>query len=259
MPQHSRAFDVANTILELCGQLPIAKVEDYNDRSATDKYQRQVVLFLDLIQRKIAVMFGKRDMWRRFQFQTSPNQKEYALPGQIAEGFKPNAFFDVTINSPTAGPLILKSYDWWRETYPMPDATPKGRPEYLILMPSDANSEATLMVWPLADAVYTIEGQSKYYPGKILSGSDPIALPEMYEHALVLTVCRYFETRLNEGREMDFAGIADESLAEILVDANGPAELMIEQQDFGFTIGCARYSDSTRDYNPATDTVGPYP
>lgn len=260
MPNRT-VLEIANDCLQACGCAPIASAAIYPN--VTDKYQKQLTIMLRLVQHKMALRFNKHFNVRKFQFNTVPPDANnnptqwYVLPNATIEGFKANTFFNITINGTYTTRVTMRTYEWWRQTWPDPTAEPLGPPIHIIPMDDDGSGECRVMLWPWADAVYTVEGQCRVVCPQILDGNSRTIFPAHYDHVLVLKGMEMLETRLNEGREQSIGAIADEAISEVMQDASGSYE-----ENEPIDIGCRLYGyysrDSVRDYNPATDTVPPY-
>jgi hypothetical protein len=249
---NSTARSIANIVLESLGQRPIGSDADYIDLSKLSKVQRQCVIFLDLMHRMLGVEFNKRFMWREFTIETTAVATEYTVNSVIVEGFKANSFFNVTNNGIYNGNIAVRSYEQWREAYPNPELTQRQHPLFLVPLPDDGTGNTKVMLWPYADAVYTIKGQSRLLISPITAGSQLISIPPHYEHVLIFKACEVLETRLNEGREQDFKPYIEEAIQTILRDSTGAYE-EVEQIDLGVSLYSRGRRDQNRRFNPLTD------
>jgi len=255
---YSTARACVNMALELAGVQPIASDADYINPARTDKYQRQAVLWFDIIQRKLAITMNKRFNIRKFTFSTTAGQESYTLPTAMVEGFKANSFVNITASGHYNGSLGVMTYEQWRTSYPRPDLAATGPPQYIVPLPDDGSGNTKVMVWPYADRVYTIEGLCRVVAMPVTSGSSFVIFPQCYEHALILKLKEMIEGGMNEGRQINAMVLADEAVAEVMRDASGAYE-EVDPIDFGVRLYSGRGGNSTRDYDPDSDVPGAYP
>lgn len=266
---YSSLRDIANLSLEFNGLKAISTDEAYANASLLDKYQRQTVIIVNMVQNQMALELNKRAFQRKFTIQTvaydttktmAQNKTEYDVPGVIIEGLIANSFYNVTVGDNAVGnrPISLMTREAWRDAYPRPDLQPPGFPEVVIPVEDRGDGITRLMVWPWANAVYTIEGIARIVAPRITSGNQRALIPYWYEHAMVVQVAQLLETRLNEGREQSIMNFVNRIVETVLRDARG-ADEEIDPVDLGFRLYPGGNRDSARDYNPATDVVPPYP
>lgn len=262
---HSTARDTANLILEGVGLDPILSDDAYVDRTQLDKYQRITVIALDMSQRNLGIELNKRFLIRPFTFSTIapvagvPHSDPYTLAGTSIEGFKANSFFNVTTAGANNWPLRVATYEQWRVANPNPDLYGAAPPAWIIPVPDDGSDTTQIIVWPYADAVYTIEGQCRIVVAPIQAGTDQIIFPKKYEHVLIAEVQAALEGKMNEGRDASAGAIAARVTAILLRDASGAYEEK-EPIDLGFDLwdGYAFGNRYEHNYNPATDVCPPY-
>lgn len=250
---YSTAREVVNLALEACGVLPVSTDAQYSATGPTgpNKYQRQAIIGLDLLQRQFAVTFTRRIFWRKFQFQTTDynvtGQTEYEIPNVIVEGFRANSFFNVTATGQGVGGLDVKTYQYWRDNLcPQSSIVSRGAPSFVVPLPDAGDGKAKILLWPYPDMAYTIEGQSRLIVPPITSGAQYVSFPKHYEHMLVFRLVEWIESKMNEGREMSAQRWSQQSIDEVMRDAMGADE---EQDviDMGVTLDGPTY-DFYRDY-----------
>src|SRR5579883_1685687 len=174
---YSTALKVANQALELSGLYPIPDVPTYINNAAggLDKYQRQVTLILDLVQRRLGLIMNKRFLTRPFTIKTTAypttGQTAYPVPNGVSvEGFKANNFFNVTLTGIFNSRMHVLTHQRWREENPRPDLTAPGIPLFIVPLPDDGSGVPQVMFWPYPSDVYTIEGKSRIIVQPITSG-----------------------------------------------------------------------------------------
>ncbi|MBX9771930.1 MAG: hypothetical protein K2X29_11190 [Candidatus Obscuribacterales bacterium] len=230
---------------------------DGNLTTKLDKYQQQTVTTYDIFHSAFAMTMNKPFMYRRFQFNTQIGVAKYKLDSLIFEGLRANSFFNVTVGG-GGNRISVLPYEKYNEMYADPNTVPTGRPFYLFPFPADGSDECEIILSPLPDQVYVIEGQSRFLVEPLKEGSDPCAFPFQYEHMLLMKIVEFMEGRLNEGREVSIHQFAEQFIGEVLRDACGAVE-EVDAFDPGLRLYGGGYCDSARDYNPLTDAAGPYP
>ncbi len=255
------------------GLTPIPNIATFNNGIPTasgysgvglDKYQQQVISWLDIVQRVAGLTFNKRAMWRRFQFTTANNGanatmiSDYVLNNVTIEGFRANSFWNVTYGAGPGNAITVIPYENFMRMYARPDIVPIGAPMWLAPLPDDGSGTVVVRLNPIPDQTYVIEGQCRVIVKPIATGNDETIFPLPYEHGLITKTVEIIENRLDEGRGPTFTVYAHEFMQEIMRDAAG-AEEETDQWDPGFALWNRWRSESARDFNPATDTAPPYP
>lgn len=278
MQQNSTARAIVNKTLLAMGYISIATDAAYatgivdqfgNLPGGLDKYQQQAVIYLDIFQQALSLVFNKPKFFRKFNFSTvAPTvanplgTQDYTLRQATIEGFKPNSFFNVTTGAGLGNKIRVVPYDQYNQAYARPDLVPIGAPVWLVPLPEsiDGPSDSCkVRLVPTPDQVYTIEGQTKIIVPPIMAGSDRVVFPYQYEQALIMKLKEIMETGTNEGRDASARSYAEQFWAEVFRDSNG-ADEEVDMIDTGIRLWTTRgRGDSARDYNPVTDTVVPYP
>lgn len=260
---YSTCRQLLNKVLLSMGCVPIGLDSDFSNLTRTDNYQRQGIIFLEIIQRRVSLVLNSRFMQRRFVITTNGVDTEYQ-PDAVTqkfpvEGFKQNSFFNVTANGPANGPISVIPYTKWREAYPRPDAVGRGFPQFLVPLPADGTDQVKVILFPYPSGPFLIEGIGRIDAPDITDGAQEVIFPKRYEHILIYKLKIYLEQSVNEGRQLDWALEADEIMKEIERDAIGAVE-EVEQLDLGIRLWSNRgVGNSARDYNSLTDTVNQYP
>jgi hypothetical protein len=209
----------------------------------------------------MAAIMNKRFMWRDFQFITSgpiPLVPTYKIPNIIVEGFRANSIFNVTFGAGPGNRIEVITKQQYMEMYARPDIVPIGTPLWLVPETDDGSGKITVRLVPTPDQAYTIQGTTRLLVQPLTAGTDQIVFPYYYEHPLVLKTMQVLEGAVDEGRETSMQVLAEQFLGEVLRDSTG-ADEETAQIDFGFSLWSRWRSEGNRDYNPATDTVPPYP
>ncbi|HIA55386.1 MAG TPA: hypothetical protein EYN91_25435 [Candidatus Melainabacteria bacterium] len=259
---YSTARELANKVLLSMGMKDMLSDSDFANTTATDQYQRQAIIFLEMVQKRFALNCNSsRFMQRKFTFTTNavdtqyePDPTDQLFP---IEGFKPNSFFNVTASGANNQRLHVATWSQWREAYPRPDDMARGFPSWLIPVPEDGTDKVKVLLFPYPNGVYTIEGQGRLEAPDLTSGAQKLLFPKKYEHLLFTYLKIFLEQSVNEGRHADWGPMAEQIFQEVIRDALGAAE-ETEQIDIGIQLWSRHSDDSRRDYNPATDTVPPF-
>lgn len=266
MPPNSTARVIVNKTLLSLGYMSIATdelyakgiVDEFGDiKAGLDKYQQQAVTNLDMFHQELALVCNKPFMTKSFQLTTVANKADYVLNQAIIEGLKPNSFFNITAGGIGNGITVI-SYEKYMQSYARPDTVPVGVPWMLVPLPNKDDDLTQIKLVPTPDQAYVIEGSCRHVVPPIKSGSDRVSFPYRYEQALIKKLEEVLETKVNEGREHSARAYAEQFVAEMMRDATGASE-EIQPVDLGFRLYRGGNRNSTRDYNPLTDTVPPYP